>query len=91
MTLLLDTHAALWWWEESRRLSSPAQRFPALMARHDFQTLAIPQDHALRAGLLPGPHGDPFDRMIAAPALIENLTVVTRDPKIAAFGCRIVW
>jgi PIN domain nuclease of toxin-antitoxin system len=41
--------------------------------------------------LLPGAHGDPFDRMMAAQALIENLTVVTRDPAFAGFGCGVRW
>ena len=40
---------------------------------------------------LPGEHRDPFDRLIAAQALIEDLTVVTRDREIAAFGCKVLW
>ncbi|MEH3108284.1 MAG: type II toxin-antitoxin system VapC family toxin [Sphingomonas fennica] len=56
-----------------------------------FRTLAIDQRHALRAGALPGRHGDPFDRILAAQALIEGLTVVTRDPAIAKFGCKVLW
>jgi len=56
-----------------------------------FLHLPVDWHHARRAGLLPGAHGDPFDRMIAAQALIEDLTVVSCDPKIAAFGCRTLW
>jgi PIN domain nuclease of toxin-antitoxin system len=36
-------------------------------------------------------HGDPFDRIIAAQALIEGMTIVTRDPVFAAFGCKTLW
>lgn len=56
-----------------------------------FQHLAITTEHGVRGGSLPGVHKDPFDRLLAAQALIENLTVVTRDPEIAAFGCRVLW
>jgi len=56
-----------------------------------FHHLFVRDDHSVRAGLLPGDHRDPFDRLIAAQALIEKLTVVTRDADIAAFGCRTIW
>ncbi len=47
--------------------------------------------HARQAGRLPGTHGDPFDRLLAAQAEIENLTLVTCDPAFAAFGTRTLW
>jgi PIN domain nuclease of toxin-antitoxin system len=62
-----------------------------LMAQNGFETLPMTDEHALTAGLLPGPHRDPFDRMIAAQALIESLTVITRDKQLAGFGCRTIW
>ena len=48
-------------------------------------------DHALMAAFLPGQHRDPFDRMLAAQAVIEDLTLITRDPQLAGFGCRLLW
>jgi PIN domain nuclease of toxin-antitoxin system len=44
-----------------------------------------------RAGLLAGDHKDPFDRMLAAQALIEDMGLVTAGPLLAAFGARVVW
>jgi len=41
--------------------------FDGLLARELFQTLSISAEHAIRAGLLPGPHRDPFDRHIDRP------------------------
>ena len=38
-----------------------------------------------------GAHKDPFDRMLAAQALIENLPIVTNDTAIADFGVRVLW
>lgn len=72
-------------------IGDPMINYPRLMAEHRFLRLDITEDHALAAGKLPGSHGDPFDRIIAAQALAENMTVITRDPQIAAFGCRILW
>lgn len=68
-----------------------AGQYGPLMQRDGFETLAVSDAHSLRAGYLPGKHRDPFDRMLAAQALIEDLTVLTRDREIAAFGCRTIW
>lgn len=62
-----------------------------LMARNGFEALPMSDDHALMAAFLPGPHRDPFDRMLAAQAVIEDLTIITRDPQLAGFGCRTLW
>jgi PIN domain nuclease of toxin-antitoxin system len=56
-----------------------------------FQHLDIRAEHGVRGGLLEGDHRDPFDRLIAAQALIEDMTVVTRDPEIGRFGCKVLW
>ena len=128
MGLLLDTHAAIWWWLDSPKLGpearadlidggqtafvsavsaieiaikfrigklpefgDPTTRFTALMAESRFESLAVTQSHALVAGLLPGTHRDPFDRLIAAQAIEDGLIVVTRDAAFAAFGCKVLW
>ena len=69
----------------------PAVKVPQLMAQHGFDMLVVRADHALRAGALAGARKDPFDRLIAAQALIDDLTVVTRDRQIADFGCKVLW
>jgi len=73
------------------QMAEQVHRYDALVADDGMIHLAIRHDHALRAGLLPGAHRDPFDRMIAAQALIEGLTVISRDPAFAAFGCDAIW
>ena len=56
-----------------------------------FRELPITVAHAQRAGSWPQPHRDPFDRMIAAQSIIEQLPIVTRDPALATFGTQVVW
>ena len=51
-----------------------------------FMELPISGLHALAAGALPRHHDDPFDRMLAAQARLDELVLVTRDPALAAYG-----
>ncbi len=56
-----------------------------------FSELPISADHAIRAGLLKGPHKDPFDRMLAAQAQAENLAVISKDKLFDDYGVRRIW
>jgi PIN domain nuclease of toxin-antitoxin system len=61
------------------------------LVQEGFSELPISSDHAIRAGLLEGPHKDPFDRMLAAQAQAENLAVISKDSFFDAFGVRRIW
>jgi len=52
---------------------------------HRFTPLNMDFAHARLAGALPVIHKDPFDRMLIAQALIEKLTLVTRDDRISRY------
>lgn len=58
------------------------------LASQGFSALSITVDDAERAGRLPGPHRDPFNRMIAAQALARDLPVVSVDRSFDAWGVR---
>ncbi len=51
-----------------------------------FQELPIRARHALEVLALPRHHDDPFDRMLAAQARVEGLTLVSRDAIFARYG-----
>lgn len=68
-----------------------APRFMELVAADGFRLLHLNCEHGLRAGGYPYSHGDPFDRMLAAQAEIEGLTLVTRDPIFREFPVRVLW
>lgn len=54
--------------------------------------LPVSTEHALLAGSLDWPHRDPFDRLLVAQALVENLTMVTSDKQVSAVtGLRVRW
>lgn len=50
-----------------------------VLSRMRFTALPIQLKHAHTAGSLVSPHRDPFDRMLAAQALLEGLTLVSKD------------
>jgi PIN domain nuclease of toxin-antitoxin system len=51
-----------------------------VLSRLQIAPLPIALNHARLAGSLISPHKDPFDRMLAAQALLEGLTLVGADP-----------
>jgi PIN domain nuclease of toxin-antitoxin system len=68
-----------------------AADFQGFMLREGFTTLDITADHGIRAGLLPGPHKDPFDRMLISQAQAENVPIVTNERSFETYGVRRVW
>ncbi len=68
-----------------------AADFVGLVGREGFELLPISPDHAIRAGLLPGPHKDPFDHMLIAQAQAEGVPVVTNEIVFDAYGVRRIW
>jgi len=128
-SLLLDTHALLWWLAEPEKLSMPAQAaiadpaakvfvsaasgwelatkarlgkrpgaerlllqdLPSLLQNQGFQPLAVQLRHGVHAGGYPQAHRDPFDRLLAAQAELEGLQLVSLDPALATFPCRLLW
>jgi PIN domain nuclease of toxin-antitoxin system len=56
-----------------------------------FVELPMAVAHAERAARLPLLHGDPWDRIIAGQAIVEDMIVLTRDPRIAVLGAKTLW
>lgn len=65
--------------------------FEEIRARKRFEALPLEEAHCLRYATLPLYHRDPFDRMLIAPSLTENLTIVSNDNAIDAYGARRIW
>ena len=68
-----------------------AGEIPWAIADEGFEELPVTVDDGARAGALPGPHSDPFDRMLIAQALSRNLTVVSVDERFDGYGVRRLW
>src|ERR1700730_13610847 len=63
-----------------------AEDFVSVVTQSGYSLLSISPEHALRAGRLPGNHKDPFDRMLAAQAIHEDLTLLSNDVDLDSFG-----
>ena len=68
-----------------------ADRFDDYVAAARFRELPVSIAHALAAGRLPGPHKDPFDRMLIAQAQSERIPVVSGDPVFPDHGAKVIW
>jgi PIN domain nuclease of toxin-antitoxin system len=66
-------------------------RLPHYLHRARFAVLNITLEHAMAAGALPGPHKDPFDRMLVAQARLEGLAVATTDRVFRDYGIAVIW
>jgi PIN domain nuclease of toxin-antitoxin system len=64
---------------------------PACIASQGFTGLPISIQHAQAAGSLPGPHRDPFDRMLIAQAHGERCPVLSIDPVFDDYGVTRIW
>ena len=67
------------------------QIFDELQEDKHYKMLPITFKHALLAGAFDTAHKDPFDRMLAAQAKIEGLSLVTVDPLIKTFEIETLW
>ena len=128
MKYLLDTHAFLWYFEDSKKLSETAaniiedadmQKYVSIaslwefsikysmgklkfdgglsnlwemISRNEFIILPIKQQHLenIISGLA-FYHRDPFDRLIIATALTEDLTILTTDENIQKYDVSWIW
>lgn len=61
------------------------------IADQGFTGLPISLRHGQTAGALPGPHRDPFDRMLIAQAMLEDLVLVSNEQPFDAYGVRRLW
>ncbi len=62
-----------------------------VLAAQGFETLSISLVDAEEAGRLPGPHRDPFDRMLIAQALARGWVLVSNERVFDAYGVTRLW
>jgi len=127
MKYLLDTHAVIWYFEDSSRLPSNAKdiidnttnriflssisfweiaikinsgklklnmSFDKVLdhvKKGDFEVVQIEDEYLKMLSVLPYIHNDPFDRLLIATALAENLTIITVDENIHKYDVTWIW
>ena len=63
----------------------------AELSRNTFEVLLVRLSHALRIHALLDHHRDPFDRLLVAQSLLEELLVLSADPRIILYPVEDVW
>jgi len=58
--------------------------------RLGYTLLPLERESMMRAARFETAHADPFDRMIAAQAIQNNLPILSTDSRLDAFGVRLV-
>ena len=128
MSLLLDTHAYLWFIDNDPRLSPGAveriadpdtrvlisvvtaweivikmgigklalgkplaELWPETLSANDFGVLDVKAEHVFTLARLPLHHRDPFDRLLIAQAVTEDLTIVSADSLFNAYPVECIW
>lgn len=66
-------------------------RWQEMLEVQRFSELPIDSAHAIRAGLLPRHHNDPFDRMLAAQAQATGWPIISADRIFEMYGVRRIW
>jgi PIN domain nuclease of toxin-antitoxin system len=124
---LLDTHAAIWFFNGENALSETAKQiilapsnrkylsmvsawelaikigrgklrfdgktagFVRLAQANDISVIHIGISHLTAFESLPWIHSDPFDRLLVATAICEQMTIITKDENIAQYGVPHIW
>ncbi len=79
---------------QSGKLNLPRPAGPYVLrklAENAIEMLPISIDHLLALERLPMHHRDPFDRMLIAQSLEENLPIITSDPLFRRYDVRLIW
>ena len=58
---------------------------------YQIQVMAILARHAIAVATLPFNHSDPFDRLLIAQAMTENMTLLSSDRRLHDYGVQIAW
>lgn len=73
------------------RLPDPVDAYIAAKIAQGYRMLSVSWEHAARVESLPWHHRDPFDRLLAAQAVVERCPIVTRDRVFRKYGADILW
>jgi PIN domain nuclease of toxin-antitoxin system len=69
----------------------PAQCIPEFMARQGLRPLPVTHTHAVKVYDLPLHHNDPFDRLLIAQAISEEMSILTADWIFKKYPVEVLW
>lgn len=72
------------------KLSAPDD-LPAHIEAEGFGWLPVNAEHAWHVQELPPHHRDPFDRLLVAQSLVEQMPIISADLRLRAYGVDAWW
>ena len=86
-------------WEILIKVQSGKVNFPkpagpyvlSRLAENSIKLLSVSIDHLLALDRLPMYHRDPFDRMLIAQSVEDDLPIITADPMFKQYPIRVIW
>jgi PIN domain nuclease of toxin-antitoxin system len=69
----------------------PGIYIPKRLSSQGIRSLSIAQNHTLKVYDLPSHHGDPFDRILIAQAIVEDMTILTADRVFTKYPVDVLW
>jgi PIN domain nuclease of toxin-antitoxin system len=72
------------------KIDGGLQKFFEIIDDYGFSTLAVEREYLLRMLDLPEHHKDPFDRLLIATAIAENMAMITSDQNIQKYDIRFI-
>ncbi len=91
--IVLVSAVSLWeiWLKESLgKLRLPAD-FEEKLAAESFESLPLSASQTRQVAGLPWHHRDPFDRMLIAQAIVEDLVFLTNDEVVRRYRVKWLW
>lgn len=87
---LMVSTASLWEIAIKSGLKRPNFQIDAVLFRRNllnnsYQELAVTGEHAVAVANLPPLHRDPFDRLLVAQSIVDGITLLTSDPRVAQY------
>lgn len=84
-------------WEMAIKISLRKLQFAAfpdlanMIAENGLEILPITFEHTLKVAELDFIHGDPFDRILVAQCIVENLAIISKDGNIEKYPIEVLW
>jgi len=85
-------------WEVGIKISIGKMKFPEntkgfinQIKKHSFVLLPIKENHIIESEILPLFHRDPFDRLLVATAIAEQMAFISADKNIAKYNVSLIW
>jgi PIN domain nuclease of toxin-antitoxin system len=72
-------------------VAEPIGWWARYVTQSGITAIPISESHVLALATIGNLHGDPFDRILIAQAIVEKLPLVTKDAKLARYGIQTIW